>query len=113
MRMTLSLLMLSMSLSTLALADSWSGKLVDAVCYDKQQSTAGCDATSATKTFALDVSGKVFKFDESSNAKAATALKNRADRAADPTKPQSTEIKAKVDGTESSGMIVAAAIEVQ
>jgi hypothetical protein len=113
MRKTLCLLTLSVTLSTLAFAGSWSGKLIDASCYDKQQSATGCDASGATRSFALDVSGKVYKMDAAGNQKASAALKNRADRAADPTKPPSTEVMARVEGTEKDGMIAAETIEVQ
>jgi hypothetical protein len=103
MRKTCFLLTLSMmTLASLAFAESWSGKLIDSSCYEKQQSATGCDATSATKSFALEASGKVYKLDASGNKKAGAALKNRADRAADPSKPQSTEIMATVEGTEHS-----------
>jgi len=114
MRKTCFLLALStMTLASLAFAESWSGQLIDSGCYDKQQSATGCDATGATKSFALNVSGKVYKLDASGNQKATAALKNRADRAADPSKPQSTEIMAKVDGTEHDGTIAAQTIDVQ
>jgi hypothetical protein len=114
MRKTCFLLTLSMmTLASLAFAESWSGNLIDSSCYDKQQSATGCDATGVTKSFALNVSGKVYKLDASGNQKAASALKNRADRAADPSKPQSTEIRAKVDGAEHDGTIAAQTIEVQ
>jgi hypothetical protein len=113
MRKTCCLLTFGLTLTALALADNWSGKLIDASCYEKQQSSTGCDATGATKSFALDVSGKVFKLDASSNEKASTALKSRADRAADPSKPQSSEVMAKVEGTEHGGTITAETVEVQ
>jgi hypothetical protein len=113
MRKTCCLLTLSLTIAALAFAESFAGKLIDANCYEKQQSSTGCTATGATKSFALDVSGKVYKLDASGNQKASTALKSRADRAADPSKPQSTEIMAKVEGTESGGTISAESIEVQ
>src|SRR5580704_10916556 len=95
MRRTLSLLTLAGAFSVLALAENYSGKLLDASCYDQQKKEASCDASSATAAFAIDVSGKVFKLDQSGNTKAATALKNRADRT-DPTKQQSKEVMAQV-----------------
>jgi len=43
--------------TTLALAESWTGKLVDASCADQQkgdqQKMATCDPTSSTTAFAL------------------------------------------------------------
>jgi hypothetical protein len=113
MRKTCYLTILSTAFVISAFGANWSGKLIDASCYDKQQSGAGCDATGATMAFALDVSGKVYKLDAAGNQKASAAVKNRADRAADPTKPPSTEIMAKVEGTENGTMITTVSVEVQ
>jgi hypothetical protein len=75
---------------------------------------ATCDPTSSTTAFALVASGKTFKLDDAGNAKAAEALKNRADRAANPSTPQSTSITAKVTGTkEGENALKVEAIEVQ
>jgi hypothetical protein len=112
MRRTLSLLAVSAVVSMLALADSWSGKLLDATCYDQKKASAGCDASSKTTAFGIEASGMFYKLDRAGNAKAAAALKNRADRA-DPSKPQSPEVTAKVDGTEKSGTIAVDNIDVQ
>jgi len=113
MRKTRYFLAVSLTFAAVAFAGSWSGKLIDASCYEKQQNATGCDATGATTSFALDVSGKVYKFDASGNEKASTAVKNRADRAADPSKPQSGAIMARVEGTDKGGTIAAESIEVQ
>jgi hypothetical protein len=113
MRKTCYLLTLSMVLSTLVLAESFAGKLIDSACYEKQQSATGCDASGATKAFAIDVAGKVYKLDTAGNQKAATALKNRADKAAEPGKPQAAEIMAKVEGTDNGGTITTQSVEVQ
>jgi hypothetical protein len=113
MRKTCYLLTLSMVLSTLALAESFTGTLLDSACYEKAQSATGCDATGATKAFAIDVAGKVYKLDSPGNQKAATALKNRADKAADPSKAQSAQVMAKVEGTDNGGTITTQSIEVQ
>ncbi len=102
-------------LSIAAHAEDWTGKLIDATCNDqgKQEKTVSCDATAATTAFALDVSGKIFKLDAAGNAKAATALKYRADPAPDPSKPRLPEVKAKVTGTEAGGMILVESIGLQ
>jgi hypothetical protein len=113
MRRTLTLLVASGIFSMLAFAETYSGKLLDASCYDQQKKAATCDATSKTTAFALEVSGTVYKLDRAGNTKAGTAIKSRADRAADPTKPQSTEVMAKVNGTEKGGTITVEDIEVQ
>jgi len=103
--------------TTLALAESWTGKLIDASCADQakgdQQKMATCDPTSATTAFALVASGKTFKLDDAGNAKAAEALKSRADRAANPSTPQSTSVTAKVTGTKEGDALKVEAIEVQ
>ena len=98
--------------STLGLAASFSGKLLDASCYDQQKKAASCDATSSTTAFAIEASGMVYKLDSAGNSKAADAIKNRADRT-DPGKPQSKEVMAKVEGTEKGGIIAVENIAVQ
>ncbi len=112
MRKTASLLLLLAAFSMLALAESWSGKLVDASCYDQQKKVESCGASSATTAFGIDVSGTVYKLDSEGNSKAAAALKNRADRS-DPNQPQSAAVMAKVDGTEKSGTITVHSIQIQ
>jgi hypothetical protein len=112
MRRTLTLVALSGVFSMFALAESYSGKLLDASCYDQQKKASSCDATSKTTAFALEVSGAVYKLDRAGNSKASMAIKNRADRA-DPAAAQSTEVMAKVNGSEKSGTITVEDIEVQ
>lgn len=108
-----SLVMLATVFSMLALAESWSGKLLDANCYDQEKKASACNATSATTAFALEATGKVFKLDAEGNSKASAALKNRADRAADPAKPESKEVMAQVTGTEKDGTITVDTIDVR
>lgn len=95
-----------------ALAEDWSGKLIDATCNDQQQQqkTIPCDATKATTAFALDVAGKIYKLDPPGNLKAATAMKYRP-APEDPKKIN--EVNAKVTGTEVSGMILVETIGLQ
>lgn len=100
--------------TTLALAESWTGKLVDASCAaDQQKAATTCDATGSTTTFALVASGKTFKLDDAGNAKAIEALKSRADRSTNPSTPPSTTITAKVTGTKDGDNLKVEAIEVQ
>ena len=115
MKQTLLVMALSAALSMSAFAGDWSGKLIDATCNDQRQQTkaASCDATSATTSFAIDVSGKIYKLDVAGNSKAATALKDRADRSTDPAKALSGALTAKVSGTEKEGVIAVESIEVQ
>ena len=100
--------------TALAMAESWTGRLVDASCYDQQKSATTCDPTGSTTTFALVASGKTFKLDDAGNTKAIEAMKSRADRAANPNAPASTTITAKVTGTkDGDNTLKVEAIEVQ
>jgi hypothetical protein len=96
-----------------AFGEDFSGKLIDATCYAKEKKAAGCNATSTTSAFALDVSGKIFVLDTNGNTKAASAMASRADRAADPNNPASKDVVAKVTGSHSGGTITVESIEVQ
>jgi hypothetical protein len=93
-------------------AEDWSGKLIDASCADQQQheKTVSCDASKSTTQFALDVDGKIYKLDPPGNAKAIAAMKYRADPA---DAKASTDVKAKVTGTEAGGMILVETIGLQ
>jgi hypothetical protein len=113
MKKILSLLAFGSVFTMMAFADDWSGRLLDANCYSQQKKAASCDATTTTSSFALDVSGKVFNLDANGNMKAASAMKNRADRAADPANPQSKEVIAKISGTETGGIITVESVDVQ
>ena len=99
--------------SVAAFAEDYSGKLLDANCYSQQKKAAGCDATSTSTTFAIEVSSKVYTLDAAGNAKAATAMSSRADRAADPKDPQSKAVIAKVSGTATGGTIAVDTVEIQ
>jgi hypothetical protein len=102
--------------SALALAESWTGRLVDATCYDQQKSATACDPTSSTSMFALIVSNHAYKFDEDGNTKAAEALKSRADRSANPDNPgmaSSKMVAARVSGTKDGDSIKVDTITVQ
>ena len=97
---------LGAALATFAFAETFNGKLVDAACYDQNKGAAPCTPSATTASFALVVSSQVYKLDDAGNAKAAEAVRSRADRSADPTKQMSSEIKAKVTGTKSGGDIL-------
>src|SRR5262249_17876790 len=85
--------------TALALAESWTGRLVDASCSAQQKSATTCEPTSSTTAFALVAGGHSYKLDDAGNAKAMEAMKNRADRSTNPNSPQSTSVTAKVTGT--------------
>lgn len=72
-----------------ALADSWSGKLIDANCKSSNnsnssrsnQDSATCAPTSATRVFAIQTpDGKVYRLDSSGNRKAEEMMKNDPNR---------------------------------
>jgi hypothetical protein len=107
------LLAMVLAFTGLALAENFTGKLLDAACYDQEKGAKPCDATAATTTFAVNVSGKVYKLDDGGNAKAAEAIKSRADRSADPSKATTGEIAARVSGTMEGQTIKVESIEVR
>ena len=85
--------------SALTFAKSFQGRLIDATCYDQQKSATTCDPTSTTTAYALFVSNQAYKLDDAGNTKVADALKNRADRSANPGQPSSPQINAKISGS--------------
>jgi hypothetical protein len=109
------LLCASISLTAgLALAEDWTGRLIDASCYAQNKTAKPCDASASTASFLLDVNGKVYKLDAAGNAKAAAAIKNRADRSAAPGATSAGPVNAKVAGSmEGSDSIKVDQIEVQ
>ena len=120
MRRILTLGALVAVFSALALAESWTGRLVDASCIDRQSQTpqssqrgATCNPTDATTAFALQVSGKNYKLDSNGNQKAQDALKNRADRMKDNPPMQSSRIMAKITGTMEGDTLNVDTIDVQ
>lgn len=87
----------------LALAETYTGVLIDAACA-AQNKNARCNPTRSTTSFALIVAGKTLttlKLDASGNTKAAAALKeseNSANRSQDPNAPPSGSVTAIVMG---------------
>ena len=77
--------------AALSYGDTWSGKLLDAACVERNQqnpdrnsSKTGnpptCIASTSTGAFALQTSdGKIYKLDAPGNSKAATALRGNPD----------------------------------
>lgn len=102
--------------AALGMAETYSGKLIDATCLSQAKPTIQtCQPTASTTAFALvDASSKVYKLDEAGNAKAANALKGRADRSSDPNAPQTaTVVVAKITGTMNGNVITVDEIDVQ
>jgi len=94
-----------------AVAESYSGRLLDATCIDQGKSKI-CDPTSTSTHFALNVDGKIYRLDDAGNAKTVEALKNRADRQKDPGLPVNT-VTAKVDGAKEGEVLRVDHIDVQ
>jgi len=104
--------------ASLALAETWSGKLIDATCMDQQKgagaaATATCNPSATTTAFAVQSEGKTFRLDQAGNAKATDALKNRADRSADPNAPAVPDITVKITGTRDGEVIKVDTVEVK
>jgi len=76
-------------------AETWTGKLVDAACYDSKATPASagektaklgnidkdCAPTASTTAYAVHANGKFYKLDSSGNAKIAADLKSGAIKA--------------------------------
>ena len=88
----------------LALAEDWTGRLIDASCYAQNKTAKPCDASGSTTSFLLDVNGKVYKLDASGNSKATDAIKTRADRSAagaTAAGPVNAKVTGSIEGTDS------------
>jgi hypothetical protein len=85
--------------SLLCLAETWSGKVVDAACKDQAAAAPApapapeaqpsspvanaCDPTASTVAFGIQLpDGKVLKLDSTGNTKAAEAMKNNSGKSA-------------------------------
>ena len=99
--------------STLAFAETWTGRLIDGNCANPDKMAKECNAGSSTTSFLLVVDGKAHPFDPAGNKLAAEAIKNRADRAADPNAPKSSQINAKVTGDKDGDVLKVASLEVE
>lgn len=113
MRKLLALSGLLVAFSAMALAETYTGHLLDASCYAQSKMARNCEAKASTSQFALDASGKVYRLDEAGNAKAADAMKTHADRSADPNKPATGAVNAKVTATADGDTLKTEAVQVQ
>jgi hypothetical protein len=98
--------------STLAFAETWTGRLIDGNCGNADKMAKECDAGHSTTSFLLVIEGKAYSLDPAGNKLAVQAIKNRADRAADPSNPKS-EVTAKVTGDKEGDTLKVASIEVE
>lgn len=112
MRTLIPAIAVAVGLAVSAFGASWSGRLLDAACYQAQKKTDTCDATSKTTAFSLFSGGKIYNLDAAGNTKAAAAVKNRADRA-NPAQAQSTMVNATITGKETGGIITVETIDVK
>ena len=90
-----------------AMADSWTGSVVDVMCKGKDLAnhTKQCSVSCAKGGYGLVLSdGKFVKFDETGNAKALAAIKATA---------KEKDLKAKVTGKMDGEVIQVSAIEIQ
>jgi hypothetical protein len=56
-------------------AETWTGKLVDATCFPKEEQPAKCDASKGTMNFGIQTAdGKILKFDANGNIKTGVVL---------------------------------------
>jgi hypothetical protein len=98
--------------ATLALAEDWSGKLLDISCLDQKKAIETCQANGMTTAFALQVADKTYRLDDAGNQKAITSLKDRADRATDPA-AAAAPVNAKITGARDGDVLKVDSIEVQ
>lgn len=93
--------------STLAVAESWTGTVVDVMCKGKNLAghTAKCAVSCSNGGYGLVLlDGKFVKFNETGNAKALAALKATS---------KEKDLKAKVSGSLDNDVINVESIEIQ
>lgn len=111
--------------SAFCLAESWTGKLVDSSCMDRQGNTtpsereqpnqlkmaSACAPTRSTTTFGIELQdGRVLRLDSTGNAKAAEALRGNT---ASSSNTQSGAINVTVTGTLEGRTVKVESIELQ
>jgi hypothetical protein len=101
-------------LSGLAMAESWTGALLDEGCAHHKNTTKTCIAKPSSSAYVLDVSGHQYKFDGKSNDEIRRALESRRDRSADHHELKSEPVNVNVTGrVADSGHIHVEKIEIQ
>jgi len=101
------------ALSGAALAETWSGTLLDANCAHRHGDRA-CDAKKSTTAFLLDVNGTKYRLDFKSNDGARSAIEARSDKASNPFATKAVPVSADVTGRlKSNGKIRADIIAVR
>ena len=115
MRRLLKTSLIFVAVCGLVLAETYTGKLVDASCA-AQEKNAACTPTPSTTAFALVAAGKMLKLDTAGNAKAAEALRENnsgANRAKDPSTLGTGGVNATVTGTAREDQLKVESIEIQ
>jgi hypothetical protein len=107
MRKLLTLCAVFAVFSSLALAQSFSGKLLDARCFDRHHSTKGCTARARTQRFVLaGDDGKIYRMTPGSNGGLYLAMQSRDDRGQRVFPPPPGPVFVRIKGTVSdSGRI--------
>ena len=85
------------ALSGVALAETWSGTLLDANCLNRH-ATKSCDARPRTTSFVLDDNGTRSRLDARSNDAAHSAMLSRADKASNPDATKAVPVEATITG---------------
>jgi len=100
--------------STLGLASTWSGTLLDANCYHRHENVRACGAKPHTTRYLLDVKGTKYRLDSATNDRAQLAMQSRAEKANNPDATKATPVYAKLTGyMNKKGKIRANIIEVR
>jgi hypothetical protein len=103
----ISLIAAALLLASGALAETWSGTLVDVMCKGKDLAghTTKCAVSCAKSGYGLVLAdGKFVKFDEGGNAKALAALKSTG---------KEKDLKAKVSGSFDGETVQVSSIELE
>ena len=101
-------------LSGFAMAETWTGTLLDANCLHRHHATRACDAKPSTTSYILDVNGTNYRLDGKSSYDAQGVMQARADKTSNPDATKATPVNATITGRlRSNGRIRAEIIEVQ
>ena len=108
------LLLLLTVFSVLMFAGTWEGSLIDATCYSHQKRVNACYPTNTTVAYAVVVERRIYRLEEAGNVKVAKALKDRADRSANPDPTPNTRMSATITGAlDSSGFLRVDAVSIR
>jgi hypothetical protein len=114
MRKLLTLCSMFGALSGIAMAETWSGTLLDANCLHRHTNSRSCDAKSTTYSYVLDVNGTRYRLDGRSNDAAKSAMESRADKSSNPDATKAVPVHAQVTGhLKKDGKIRADVVAVQ